>query len=584
MSRTVSWLQSLALFALLLLAFSLPFEPERPLLDLDVIQFTNVELVLMVTLGLTALLVVVERRWQRPRWLAFPFSWLLLWGAFALAMVLAGLFAPEFQVNALKAAFRSGTGLALALAVPQLVCAKRSLRWLLVALVAGGLLAVLFGLVEMALNRPLALLTPFRAVPTSAGPFMRLTGSFAHANQTAMYIEGTLPLLVVLLVWLYQWARPAEGQQRAQGRMLLVVLGVIAFLVYLQAAFLTYSRSSFMTIFLSSLVTAGLLGWQRVTRQQAYLWAGVAAMVIPLALLNTALSDAFQMRLSSEGDNEWYEARIEVPENLAIKAGETQTVTVQIANDGSLIWSSEGNPPVFLAGRWYRDQDNARLRGEMRWSLDETLAPGDSLTQQVGLRAPTLPGDYRFEWDLLQENVVWFSVKNGLRTSSLVTVLPNPDEVIEPVETTDPTDPGAVAQIPDRRTLWRAAGQLLRAHPVLGIGQDNFRLVYGRVLGLSVWNDTIHTNNWYIETIVSLGLVGSLPFLVWLGLLAADLVIKLHRPRRVGVTVERAALAAGLFAFLIHGLLDYFLAFNVTALLFWLLVGLWVSQTQQELL
>ena len=61
MSRTVSWLQSLAHLSLLLLAFSLPFEPERPLLDVRVIQFTNVELVLMVTLGLTALLVVVER-------------------------------------------------------------------------------------------------------------------------------------------------------------------------------------------------------------------------------------------------------------------------------------------------------------------------------------------------------------------------------------------------------------------------------------------------------------------------------------------------------------------------------------------
>jgi hypothetical protein len=293
-------------------------------------------------------------------------------------------------------------------------------------------------------------------------------------------------------------------------------------------------------------------------------------------------SDAFQMRLSSEGDNEWYRARIEAPENLTIKAGVVQTVTVQIANDGSLMWSSEGEPPIFLSGRWYREPDNARLRGEIRWSLEETLAPGELLAQRVGLRAPSAPGDYRFEWDLLQENVVWFSTKNGLRTSSLVTVLPNPEGAGGLPTTIDPTDPGAVAQIPDRRTLWRAAGQLVLAHPVLGIGQDNFRLMHGRVLGWTVWNDTIHTNNWYIESIVSLGLVGSLPFLVWLGLLAADMVMKLHQSRYAGATVERAALAAGLFAFLIHGLLDYFLAFNATALLFWLLVGLWVSLRQEE--
>jgi hypothetical protein len=73
-----------------------------------------------------------------------------------------------------------------------------------------------------------------------------------------------------------------------------------------------------------------------------------------------------------------------------------------------------------------------------------------------------------------------------------------------------------------------------------------------------------------------------LPFLVWLGLLAADIAQKLRQPRQAGVMVEQAAVAAGLFAFLIHGLLDYFLAFNATALLFWLLVGLWVSLRQEE--
>jgi hypothetical protein len=574
MSRTTSRLHSLALFCLLLLAFSLPFEPERPLLNLGLIQFTNVELVLLGTLGLVALLVVTERRWRQRNWLAFPTAWLVLGAGFALALLLAGLFAPDFRANALKAAFRGWTGLALALAVPQVVRDPRSQRLVFVALVGSGLLAILLGLVEMTLDRPLALLTIFREAPTSAGPFMRLTGSFAHANQTAMYIEGTLPLLVALLVWLYQWARPKTGVVAY-----LPILGIAAFFVYLEAAFLTYSRSSFVTIFLSSLLTAGLLWWRRPGRRPAYLWAGVAAAIIPLAVVNTGASDAFQMRLSSEGDNEWYEARLEVPADLSIRAGETHTVTVGIANEGSLFWSSEGDPPIYLAGRWYRQPENARLRGEMRWSLEETLAPGDSLTQPVGLRAPNAPGDYRFEWDLLQENVVWFSVKNGLRTSSDVTVLPNPEGTGGPVETTDPTDPGTTAQIPDRRTLWRAAGQLLLAHPLLGIGQDNFRLMYGRVLGWTVWNDTIHTNNWYIESIVSLGLIGSMPFLVWLGLLAADLIQKL---RQLTVSVERAALAAGLFAFLIHGLLDYFLAFNATALLFWLLVGLWVSQMRQE--
>jgi hypothetical protein len=37
-----------------------------------------------------------------------------------------------------------------------------------------------------------------------------------------------------------------------------------------------------------------------------------------------------------------------------------------------------------------------------------------------------------------------------------------------------------------------------------------------------------------------------------------------------------AAVATGLLTYFIHGFLDYFMLFNATALLFWLLVGLWL--------
>jgi membrane-bound metal-dependent hydrolase YbcI (DUF457 family) len=77
---------------------------------------------------------------------------------------------------------------------------------------------------------------------------------------------------------------------------------------------------------------------------------------------------------------------------------------------------------------------------------------------------------------------------------------------------------------------------------------------------------------------VSLGLVGSLPFFAWLLLLLIDMGRKLRQPT---VTLWQMAIAAGLLAYFIHGLLDYFLLFNTTALLFWLLVGLWLSRSQK---
>lgn len=569
MSRHSSWLHPLALFSLLLLAFSLPFEMERPLIQLGPIGLTNLELVLLATLGLTVLLVVGENRWRQAGWTGFAPSWLILGGLFALALLLAAVFAPDFRQNALKAAFRSGMGLALALATPQLVRRPDERRWLFMALVAGGMVSVLAGLLELAAGAPLSWLTPFREAPTSAGPFMRLTGSFSHANQAAMYIEATLPLLVALLVGFY----------RRYGATRLFYLLLVLPFIYLEAGILTFSRTSFVAIFLSNVVVAGLVGWHKVGRRPAALWAGLAVAIVPLVVLNLGASSAFRLRLSSETDNEWYQAQIGVPAVLELKAGQSELVDVHISNEGSLLWSSEGNNPILLGGHWYQQPGNRRLSGEYRWPLQQPLAPGAALEQEVSLRAPSVPGEYRFEWDLIQENVVWFSVKNGLHTSSEVTVLPNPNANIEPAAAVETTSSAVIPPIPDRRTLWRAAALLLLDNPLFGIGQDNFRLMHGRVYGWDVWNDTIHTNNWYIETIVSLGLLGSLPFLAWLGSLTVDLIKRVRRPV---VPIEQAAVAVGLFAFLIHGLLDYFLAFHATALLFWLLVGLWVSETRKE--
>ena len=63
----------------------------------------------------------------------------------------------------------------------------------------------------------------------------------------------------------------------------------------------------------------------------------------------------------------------------------------------------------------------------------------------------------------------------------------------------------------------------------------------------------------------------SQPFFGWLALLVRDL------RRRISASIWHVALAVALLSYLIHGFLDYFLLFNGTGLLFWLLVGLWVS-------
>jgi hypothetical protein len=64
-----------------------------------------------------------------------------------------------------------------------------------------------------------------------------------------------------------------------------------------------------------------------------------------------------------------------------------------------------------------------------------------------------------------------------------------------------------------------------------------------------------------------------LAFFGWLVVLVAGIVRTLFRT----IDVWQVAIAIALVAYLVHGVLDYFLLFSPTGLLFWLLCGLWLA-------
>jgi hypothetical protein len=563
-------LNRLGIASLVLLAFSLPFELELPLMALNSFRLTNIEALLALCLAIALLLVFRERRWRRPEWVSVPRSWLWLWALFALALLMSALLAPQFQFNALKATARTLSGLLLALAVPQLVRSGRDFAWIAGGLVAGGLMAAALGIAEFLSGSAFDWLDSFRIQPTAAGQFLRLSGPFNHANQAAMYIEATLPLLVVAL-----WLAFRRGRLISGGLLL------VAGLLYLEAGLLTFSRASYVTIFLSNLVVAGLLVWGQPAKgfKAVIPWIATSTLVVVMVAANSIVSPVLRLRLASEGDNEWYNLELVAPREIQVGAGETTEVTLTVANRGALVWSSSAKPSIRLGARWYRQQDDNRENSELRWPLSRVVGPGDLITMTVPLAAPKSPGRYWLEWDMVQEDVTWFAEKNGRRTRTRVDVLEeamtfDPAGSLRFPEVEPPKQP-----IPDRRTLWLIAGRRLLERPVLGIGLDNFRLTYGEGAGWAAWDTTIHANNWYVETLVSLGMVGSLPLLVWLLLLCRDIIVQLRRPLIWGWNFAwQIGLAVGLLSFIIHGMFDYFLLFNGTAFLFWILVGLWVWQ------
>jgi hypothetical protein len=341
-------LRQISLLSLALLAFSLPFELETAWLSAGPLLLTNVELLQGVVL-LVAALTWLRDPAARRTLSALPRTWLILLLLFIAGLFLAALLAPAYRGNAMRAALRTTGGITLGLAAASLVHSRRDLVWLIAALLGGGLVAAALGAVEASAQTELAWLAHFRAAPTVAGPFLRLSGTFDYANHAAMYVEATLPFLAVF-AW-HAWYRGRRG---------LAMLLTAALFLYGQAAILTFSRASFATIFLANGLV-GLLLWSRgwaasrrpvLPDASARPFLGLALVIVFLIAANTVANPVFRLRFGSEGDSDWYRATIDVPAELQMQAGERQTVRVTVRNEGPFIWRSSGVQPVRLAARW----------------------------------------------------------------------------------------------------------------------------------------------------------------------------------------------------------------------------------------
>lgn len=544
--------------ALLLLAVTLPFELERPWLPLGPLALTNVELLLTAVLGLALIAGPVAGGPRLPR------LWLVFGGWFMVALLLSAALSPESRGNALKATLRTLEGFLLVVATLRLAPTRRAGRAVALALVVGGVAATLLGLVEHLAGQEFAWLSVVRPGATFAGPFLRLSGPFDYANQAAIYFEATLPFLFALTL-----------EAERAGRRGWAVIGSVALLLQIQATLFTFSRAGFATLLMVCAGIAAML-LLRPNRRPGWAWATLAALVAVVIAVNWLLSPLFRLRLQSDVDGEWYRSTLVAPAELTLAAGETQIVTVTLTNSGALTWREDGNKPFRLAARWQTADGQSELPAQPTWALPRAVGPGESITLSVPLHAPPRPGTYRLVWDMLHEGVNWFDARGDAQTSSRV--------IVAGAATADEPEAPTVAPLafdaplPSRRVLWAIALQLIGEHPLIGIGLDNFRLTYSRYLtgdpqpGTAL-DQTIHSNNWYLETLVSVGVLGAVPFALWLLALLWSIIRLLRRPTLDALQV---ASAAGLLAFFIHGLLDYFLLFNATAMLFWTTAALWL--------
>ncbi len=105
--------------------------------------------------------------------------------------------------------------------------------------------------------------------------------------------------------------------------------------------------------------------------------------------------------------------------------GQTYTVSVTMRNTGDTTWSRTVDHRLGSQN----PQDNT-VWGMGRVELDpyELVAPGQSRTFSFSVQAPSAPGDYSFQWRMVQEQVEWF----GAATPNVIVSVRSPPPDTQP--------------------------------------------------------------------------------------------------------------------------------------------------------
>lgn len=545
--------KSIALLPLVVLVLLLPFEPMKPLARVLGFQMSYLEFFALILMAASAAVCLWDRRTtSRPLPLARHAV------AFVAVCIASSFLADGSSVLPLKFTLRITAATLVFLLTSRALALAPRFDWILLAFAAAGSLTAAVALLEAGGFSPIeSWIARFREHAFEVGGQARVAATFSYPNTAAGFLVLALPPALFFLVL---------DETPAFAR----ALAWIASLGMFTALLLTYSRGALAGALLAT------LSFSFVVRRKSTL--SLPALHGAFALVLAAfffVEPAYRWRTSSEGDRSWYRARIEPRRGaLKLRPGELTSTWVEVSNVGNLTWDSTAEKPFHLSYRWFQLDARGALaplaiEGE-RTALPCRLSPREEVDLQATVRAPREPGSYVLVWDMVQEHTTWFSDKVGLGAPVTVSVgdvraarlgLPLPMDMGDSI--------GKLAWRPGRRELWGIALELFVSHPVLGIGPDNFRWLYGPAAGHRVWDTRVFSNSLYLELLATEGLAGFVAF----GLFLARALSGLRRRAQAG-SIAAAAVAASLVGFLAHGVVDYLLAFTPIYLAVFVLLGI----------
>lgn len=479
--------------------------------------------------------------------------------ALVVCALVASVAAPEFRANSFRSAGRLMAALLLFTLAANTVTSHRLARQVIATLLGAAALVGAIAVLELA-QVPLVLdaLKLFRPGFHVVGGQVRATSTLFYPTITSMYLEVAFALG---LVWI-------ASSRLAFVALALTGAGIIA----------TFTRAGLVTMTMSLLIYGGLIYYKRLAgnRTDEGAWTGEHTRLAALAALLLALvmvSRSPQMlvtRMSTDVSQDWYGASYEAPKTLTLRPDSFTDVPVTLSNRGWLTWQSTQTPVFALSYHWLSiDTEDVVVYDGVRTPFTSPVEPGEDVTVQARVHAPGYPGTYLLVWDIVQEGRTWLSLEGVFPGRTIVKV--EGTAVGGPLPTRGRM-PTGVMRMP-RSVLWNTALQISAEHPVLGIGPDNFRLTYGRYLGLAAWDSRVHANNTYLEVLVGMGAIGAAA-LLWLIVAACRSTLARLRAADLDTMPLVAAATAACVAIAAHGVVDSFLTFTSTYVVFALAAGL----------
>ena len=539
-----------------------PFEALQPLVRLPGQSLTIVELALLAVLTAWLMAAVLLR--QRPP-LQTPLT--MPWVTVLAASAIAAAVAPADRANAFHMVARSGLAFGVFLVTVSGVNTPDRLRRVVVAAaVVGVAISVLVMLEFLGNETVLRTLRLFRPGTAVVGSQVRAAGPFQYPTIASMYLEIVFAFALGLV--------PAAADER-RWWMVAAVIAVLAMIA--EGVVLTFTRAGLLTMAAAVLVVGAL----RYRRQgfDAATWAvALVGAIVVVEVVSSRSIDILRLRMMTESQDEWYQAEFDAPLSISLRTGAVTAVPIRVTNNGLLTWDPAADHPFRLSYHWLRDDGVRVAEWEgMRTQFPGSVSPGTTVDLRASIRAPGEPGRFRLLWDVEQEDQLWFSSEPKAVLVETDALVDGPLLAMLPISRIQFV-PHQRAR-PGRAVLWRAALRMIAAHPITGVGPDNFRLEYGEYAGIANADSRVHSNNMYLEMIAGTGLLGGLAFL-WLGWRAFGqiLALCLHGDAAIG-----AGLAAAGLAIAAHGIVDSFLGFTATYILIAIALGLVVrSSTMRE--